>query len=56
MTLISVVAVFMLAGILFPIVLVLLAVVLDSGIAAWWAWSWLHAGRSHRTARHVAPR
>ena len=56
MTLISIVAVFMLAGILFPIVLVLLAVLLDSGVAAWWAWSWLHTRVPHRTARHAVPR
>lgn len=56
MTLISVVAVFLLAGILVPIVLVLLAVIVDSGFAAWWAWSWVHGSHAHRTARHVVQR
>lgn len=56
MKLLSVAGVFMLGGILFPIVLVLLAIVVDSTIAAvvavWWGWSRLHGSFSHYLARH----
>jgi hypothetical protein len=56
MKLLSVAGVFMLGGILFPIVLVLLAILVDSTIAAavavWWGWSRLHGSYAHYVARH----
>ena len=51
MQLASVAGVFMMAGILFPIVLVLAAVVIDSAIVAavglWWGWKHRHETYSH---------
>ena len=56
MKLVYVAGVFMLGGILFPIVLVLAAIVVDSAIAAvvaaWWGWSRIHASFTHYLARH----
>lgn len=56
MKLVYVAGVFALGGILFPIVLVLTAVVVDSAIAAvvavWWGWSQLHTSFTHYVARH----
>lgn len=58
MKLAYVAGVFALGGILFPIVLVLTAVVVDSAIAAavavWWGWSQLHGSFTRHVARHSA--
>lgn len=57
MKLVYVAGVFALGGILFPIVLVLTAVVVDSAIAAvvavWWGWSQLHTSLTHYVGRHT---
>lgn len=57
MKLVYVAGVFALGGILFPIVLVLTAVVVDSAIAAivavWWGWSQLHMSLTHYVGRHT---
>jgi hypothetical protein len=59
MQLASVAGVFMMAGILFPIVLVLAAVVIDSAIVAavglWWGWKHRREAResvSHYVSSH----
>lgn len=56
MKLVYVAGVFALGGILFPIVLVLTAVVVDSAIAAvvavWWGWSRFHTSLTHYIGRH----
>lgn len=60
MTLLSVAGVFLLGGILFPIVLVPLALMVDSaiaaGVVAWWGWTRLHTSYTHYHERHAALR